>query len=117
MPGSECACAWRRLLPEVVIQAGGSPAVALDYSAPSPGVTWFRPGGPQARTGENRHPCEPKPALDGGSTLSGRRHPWTPRRDFAVQDFVVTGPLTIQAAPARTENAVLDVCHASQHHQ
>jgi len=28
----------------VVIQAGGSPAVALDYSAPPPGVTRFCPG-------------------------------------------------------------------------
>ena len=69
MPGSKCASAWRRLLPEVVIQAGGSPAVALDYSAPPPGVTRFCPGRPQPRTGENSEPSEPKPAVDGGPTL------------------------------------------------
>ena len=60
------------LLPEVVIQAGGSPAVALDYSAQPPGVTRFCPGTPQPphpRTGENSQPWEQKPAVDGGPTL------------------------------------------------
>ena len=53
----------------MVIQAGGSPAVVLDYSAPPPGVTRFRPGRPQPRTGENSQSWEPKPAVDRGPTL------------------------------------------------
>jgi hypothetical protein len=53
----------------VVIQAGGSPAVVLDYSAQPPGVTRFCPGRPQPRTGEDSQPWEPKPAVDGGPTL------------------------------------------------
>jgi len=68
MPGSECACAWRRLLPEVFIQAG-FPGCGVRLFGHASGCHAVLPGRQQPRTGVNSQACEPKPAVDGGPTL------------------------------------------------
>jgi len=104
MPGSECAGAWRRLLPEVVIQAGGSPTVAIDYSAPPPGVTRFSPGRPQParkrianpESRSRRTAARPLKAASGEGPLTtedrGRdAHCWTPPAQIRTSPIRASG--------------------------